>query len=110
MDRHFVARIELGVESVVLPRSLSAWLAFALRERKRRSALPLPSAPLGASLMTEKANAERKHEEKNRPEGRPLQFGDCLGEDFCVLVYVGGGGVRTHEGHVVEWGQEDAAV
>ena len=96
MDRHFVARVGLGVESDVLPRSLSAGPTFARRERKRKSALPLPSAPLGASLMTEKANAERKHEEKNRPEGRPLQFGDCFGEDFCVLVYVGGGGVRAH--------------
>jgi hypothetical protein len=38
------------------------------------------------------------------------QFRNGFGEDFCVLVYVGRRRVWAHQGHVVERGQEDAAV
>ena len=49
--------------------------------------------------MTEKANTSTH----GRATCDLHEFGDCFGEDFCVLVYVGGGGVWAHEGHVVEW-------
>ena len=38
------------------------------------------------------------------------EFAGGFGEDLGVEVDVGGGGGGGHEGHVVEGGEEDAAV
>jgi hypothetical protein len=38
------------------------------------------------------------------------EFVGGFGEDFAMKVDVGLGGGRAHEGHIVKWCEEDAAI
>src|SRR5882762_3513907 len=95
-------------------------LVQELRESARKESCsanrndPGPLLSGGAITVALSAGASHVSTMKNRQTGMSVllggEFGSGGGEDFGVGVDVGVGGGGAHKGHVVEGGEEDAAV